>query len=150
MKLDEVLALQIKNGQYFSMMMESVKAKKGRTITKKSCVNARYGIDYSELQQVKEMDRSGFEKESWFIHTEHDSIVANKKDPEKLYIQVMNPKSSKIQYFENNKEITKQSLIEDGWFAPSELKEKEIPLTLTISLDNIKSINYKNAEVKGV
>ena len=59
-------------------------------------------------------------------------------------MQVMNPKSSEVQYFENGVEITKQSLIDDGWFAPSELVVKEAPLTLTLALDNVKAISYKN------
>lgn len=144
MTLNEVLGYKIKNGQFFSMVIESIKAKKGRTIKKSSVINARYGVDYSELHQVKEMDRSNFQKEAWFDHTDYDSIVVSKKDNGKYYIQVMNPKSSQIKYEENGKEITKQSLIDDGWFAPSELKEHDAPLTLTIALDNIKAIAYNN------
>ena len=143
MTLKEIIACGIKNGQFFSMRTETTKVKKGRTIIKKVLINARFGVDYSSLHQIQGREEIPT-KEAWFTHTEYDSIVASKKDVNKLYMQVMNPKSSEVQYFENGVEITKQSLIDDGWFAPSELVVKEAPLTLTLALDNVKAISYKN------
>lgn len=143
MTLKEILAYNIKNGQFFTMKTSTTKSKKGRTIIKEAIINARYGVDYSQLHQIQEREDTTV-KESWFNHTEYDSIICSKKDADKLYVQVMNPKSSEVKYFENGVEITKQSLIDDGWFAPSELVQKEAPLTLTIALDNVKAISYKN------
>lgn len=145
MELCNILNMGIKNGRFISLETETTKTYKGMTIVKKSKLSARYGVNYYNLKEVKQnykensTEKEGTIKLPWFEHTEFKSIVKNKKDPSKIYIQIVNPKVLKTRYYkENGQEVSQRELIESGW-----LKEEKKPLTLTISIENVKAIHYK-------
>lgn len=150
MTMNEILNLNIKNGRYVTLEIESSKTKgpknNKRTVVKKYKVNGRYGVHYYNLKVIKERpltvaEESG-RKSMWFKHLEPRSFVANRKDENLIYLQIVNPNVSQVTYWENGVEVSAEQLVKDGFLKES-VEEK--PLILTIKLDNIKKINYKKS-----
>ena len=80
-------------------------------------------------------------RQSWFEHTEYDSIVRSKKDASKLYLQIMNPDNFRVTYsLADGTPTTRDELIAMGAIKD---EPSEKPLTLVYALESIVSITYK-------
>lgn len=144
MTLQEILNKNITNGRFFAIEAETEKkGLKGIKFRKHTTLTAQFGCNYENLAAVKEMEERG-DKPSWFEHTEYDSIVRSKKNPDKLYLQIMNPNNFRTDYtMADGTPTTKAELIKLGAIK-DEAADK--PLTLVYALENIIAINYKEAE----
>lgn len=141
MTLEEVLAKGITNGRFFAIEAETEKkGLKGIRYRKHTTLTAQFGCNYENLAAVKEMEERG-SRPSWFEHTEHDSIVRSKKDPAKLYLQIMNPNNFRTEYYlTDGTPTTKAELVAMGAMKD---EPAEKPLTLVYALENIIGINYR-------
>lgn len=146
MTLKEISDKKIKNGRFISVKVETLIVKQNRYILKTYVVNGRYGVDYSNLKQNKDRmiskELSSKKGGTWFKHTDITSIVRSKNYPFRYYLQLMNPKYSRIRYFENGEEVSKKSLVEDKIIPKSALEENKRPTT-TILISGIKDIIYR-------
>lgn len=143
MTLQEILSKQITNGRFFAIEAETEKKRGGIVYRKHTYLTAQFGCNYENLAAVKEMGERESGRPSWFEHTEHDSIVRSKKDPEKLYLQIMNHANFRTEYFlADGTPTTKAELVAMGAMKD---EPSEKPLTLVYALENIIGINYKEA-----
>lgn len=141
MTLEQVLAKGIANGRFFAIEAETEKKRGGISYRKHTYLTAQFGCNYENLAAVKEMGERESSRPAWFEHTEHDSIVRSKKDPEKLYLQIMNPANFRTEYsLSDGTPTTKAELIAMGAIKD---EPSEKPLTLVYALESIKNINYK-------
>lgn len=141
MTLEQILAKDITNGHFFAIEAETEKkGLKGIKYRKHTTLTAQFGCNYENLAAVKEMEERG-SRPAWFEHTEYDSIVRSKKNPEKLYLQIMNPANFRTEYtLDDGTPTTKAELIAMGAMKD---EEHEKPLTLVYALENILNIRYK-------
>ncbi len=145
MTLTELLEKNITNGRIFAIeALTQKKGLKGIRFTKHTTLTAQWGCNYSNVAAAQEtIEANGGVKSNWFEHTEHDSIVRSKKDPTKLYLQVMNPANFRTGYvLADGTPVTKEELIAMGAIKEG---ETEKPVTLVYALENILSIRYKEA-----
>lgn len=143
MELQEILNKNIKNGRFFGIETETEKKRNGITYRKRTTLTAQYGVNYAHCASVKQnLNReSESRRPSWFIHTEHASIVKSKKDESKLYLQIMNPCNIKTAFFlADGTPTTKADLVAMGAIRENEKSEK--PVTLCYALENIIAITY--------
>lgn len=141
MTLEQVLAKGITNGRFFAIEAETEKKRGGIAYRKRTKLIAQFGCNYENLAAVKEMGERESTRPSWFEHTEHDSIVRSKKDPTKLYLQIMNPTNFRIEYYlADGTPTTREELIAMGAMKD---EPSEKPLTLVYALESIQNINYK-------
>ncbi len=145
MTLQELLAKDITNGRIFAIEARTEKkGLKGIRFTKHTILTAQWGVNYSHVATVKEtIEQNGGVKSNWFEHTEFDSIVRSKKNPEKLYLQIMNPNNFRNEYaLEDGTPVTKAELIAMGAIKET---DAEKPITLVYALESIIKVNYKEA-----
>lgn len=143
MKLEEILAKHITNGRFFAIEAETEKKRGGVTYRKRTKLIAQFGCNYENLAAVKEMGERESTRPSWFEHTQYKSIVRSKKDPAKLYLQIMNPSQFRTKYYlADGTPTTREELIAMGAMKD---EPSEKPLTLVYALESIKNINYKEA-----
>lgn len=141
MTLEQVLSKGITNGRFFAIEAETEKKRGGISYRKHTTLTAQFGCNYENLAAVKEMGERDSSRPSWFEHTEHDSIVRSKKDPAKLYLQIMNPANFRTEYFlTDGTPTTKEELVAMGAMKD---EPTEKPLTLVYALESIIGINYK-------
>lgn len=141
MTLEQVLAKGITNGRFFAIEAETEKKRGGISYRKHTTLTAQFGCNYENLAAVKEMGERDSSRPAWFEHTEHDSIVRSKKDPSKLYLQIMNPANFRTEYFlADGTPTTKAELVAMGAMKD---EPTEKPLTLVYALESIIGINYK-------
>lgn len=143
MNLETLLQKDITNGRIFAIEAKTEKkGLKGIRFVKHTTLTAQWGVNYANVKSVQEtIEANGGVKANWFEHTEHDSIVRSKSNPEKLYLQIMNPNNFRSEYtLLDGTPVTKQQLIEMGAIKE---EETEKPITLVYALENILSINYK-------
>lgn len=141
MTLQEILSKHITNGRFFAIEAETEKKRGGISYRKRTKLIAQFGCNYENLAAVKEMGERESTRPSWFEHTEHDSIVRSKKDPAKLYLQIMNPAQFRTEYYlQDGTPTTREELIAMGAIKD---EPSEKPLTLVYALENITKINYK-------
>lgn len=140
MTLEQILEKGITNGRFFAIEAETEKKRAGITYRKHTTLTAQFGCNYENLAAVKEMQERG-SRPAWFEHTKYDSIVRSKKDPAKLYLQIMNPDNFRTEYkLADGTPTTKAELIAMGAIKD---EETEKPLTLVYALENIVKITYK-------
>lgn len=145
MTLQELLAKDITNGRIFAIEARTEKkGLKGIRFTKHTTLTAQWGVNYSHVAAVKEIiEANGGVKLNWFEHTEFDSIVRSKKDPTKLYLQIMNPNNFRTKfYLMDGTPVTKAELIAVGAIKET---DAEKPITLVYALESIIKVNYKEA-----
>lgn len=143
MTLQELLAKDVTNGRIFAIEARTEKkGLKGIRFIKHTTLTAQWGVNYSHVAAVREtVEANGGAKPNWFEHTEFDSIVRSKKNPEKLYLQIMNPNNFHTEYYlTDGTSVTKADLIAMGAIKE---EETEKPVTLVYALENIVSITYK-------
>ncbi|MCI8499200.1 MAG: hypothetical protein HFE28_01115 [Clostridia bacterium] len=141
MKLEEILAKNITNGRFFAIEAETEKKRSGIVYRKRTKLIAQFGCNYENLAAVKEMGERESTRPSWFEHTQYKSIVRSKKDPTKLYLQIMNPAQFRTEYYlADGTPTTREELIAMGAMKD---EPSEKPLTLVYALESIKNINYK-------
>jgi hypothetical protein len=145
MTLNELLAKNITNGRFFAIEAQTEKkGLKGIRFIKHTTLTAQFGCNYANVAAAQEsIEANGGVKSNWFEHTEFDSIVRSKKNPEKLYLQIMNPDNFRTEYtLTDGTPTTKAELVAMG-----ALKEEETekPVTLVYALENIITIRYKEA-----
>lgn len=141
MTLEQILAKHITNGRFFAIEAETEKKRGGIVYRKRTKLIAQFGCNYENLAAVKEMGERESTRPAWFEHTEHDSIVRSKKDPTKLYLQIMNPSQFRTEYYlADGTQTTKAELVAMGAMKD---EPSEKPLTLVYALESIKNINYK-------
>lgn len=143
MTLNEVLNKNITNGRIFAIEARTEKkGLKGIKYTKHTTLTAQFGCDYANVKAAQDtIEANGGVKSNWFEHTEYDSIVRSKKNPEKLYLQIMNPNNFRTEYaLADGTPTTKAELIAMGAIKD---EEHEKPVTLVYALENIVKINYK-------
>lgn len=148
MTLQELLAKNVTNGRIFAIEARTEKkGLKGIRFIKHTTLTAQWGVNYSHVAAVKEtIEANGGAKPNWFEHTEYDSIVRSKKNPEKLYLQIMNPNNFRTDYtLMDGTPVTKAQLIAMGAIKAD---ETEKPVTLVYALESIVSITYKESKVK--
>lgn len=148
MTLNELLAKNVTNGRIFAIEARTEKkGLKGIRYIKHTTLTAQWGVNYSHVAAVKEtIEANGGVKPNWFEHTEYDSIVRSKKDPTKLYLQIMNPNNFRTQYYlTDGTPVTKAQLIAMGAIKET---EAEKPVTLVYALESIVSITYQSSRVK--
>ena len=129
----------------------NAKARKdGVSITKQTDAITRWGISYENLKSVKELkaQRSAEgnpvkETTPWFVHLkETPFIIQHVKDKAKTYVQlypIKNRHLIKTKYFINDKETTKQAILDAGWVNASEFNKSET-LIMNIPTANIRYI----------
>ena len=145
MTLTELLEKNITNGRIFAIeALTQKKGLRGIRFTKHTTLTAQWGCNYANVAAAQEtIEASGGVKSNWFEHTEHDSIVRSKRDPSKLYLQVMNPANFHTDYMlEDGTPVTKEELIAMGAIKEG---ETEKPVTLVYALESLISIRYKEA-----
>ena len=145
MKPQELLEKNITNGRIFAIeAMTEKKGLKGIRFIKHSTLTAQWGCNYANVAAVKDaVQANGGVKPNWFEHTEYDSIVRSKKNPEKLYLQIMNPSNFRTEYFlADGTPTTKEALIAMGAIKEGEADKL---VTLVYALENIMSVRYKEA-----
>lgn len=145
MTLKELLAKNVTNGRIFAIEARTEKkGLKGIRFIKHTTLTAQWGVNYSHVASVKEtIEANGGAKPNWFEHTEYDSIVRSKKNPEKLYLQIMNPRGFHTDYYlEDGTPVTKAELIAMGAIKET---DAEKPVTLVYALESIIKVNYKEA-----
>lgn len=145
MTLEELLAKDITNGRIFAIEARTEKkGLKGIRFIKHTALTAQWGVNYSHVAAVKEaVEANGGAKPNWFEHTEFDSIVRSKKNPDKLYLQIMNPNNFRTEYaLEDGTSVTKAELIAMGAIKET---DAEKPVTLVYALESIVRVNYKEA-----
>lgn len=145
MNLQELLDKNITNGRIFAIeALTQKKGLKGIRFTKHTTLTAQWGCNYANVAAAQEtIEANGGVKSNWFEHTEHDSIVRSKKDPSKLYLQVMNPANFHTEYaLEDGTPVTKEELIEMGAIKAG---ANEKPVTLVYALESIVSVRYREA-----
>lgn len=150
MTLQELLAKDITNGRIFAIEARTEKkGLKGIRFIKHTTLTAQWGVNYSHVATVKEtVEANGGAKPNWFEHTEFDSIVRSKKNPDKLYLQVMNPRGFHTEYaLEDGTPVTKADLIAMGAIKAG---EAEKPVTLVYALESIIAVTYKENRIKKV
>lgn len=148
MTLQEILAKNITNGRFFAIAATTEKKRKGITYRKHATLTAQFGCNYENLAAVQAMGEREHTRDAWFEHTEHDSIVRSKKDPSKLYLQIMNPDNFRVTYtLADGTPVTRQQLIDMGAIKD---EPSEKPLTLVYALESIVSITYKENGKKEV
>lgn len=149
MTLTEVLSKNITNGRFFAIEARTEKkGLKGIRFTKHSHLTAQFGCDYENLAAVKAMGEREHTRDAWFEHTEHDSIIRSKKDPTKLYLQIVNPSNFRVTYeLADGTPTTRDELIAIGAIKDA---PEEKPLTLVYALESIVSITYKENGKKEV
>lgn len=141
MTLQEILNKHITNGRFFAIEAETEKKHGGIVYRKRTKLIAQFGCNYENLAAVKEMGDRESSRPSWFEHTDHDSIVRSKKDPEKLYLQIMNPANFRTEYYlADGTPTTREELIAMGAMKDEPIEK---PLTLVYALENIIGIIYK-------
>ena len=141
MKLEEILSKNITNGRFFAIEAETEKKRGGIAYRKRTKLIAQFGCNYENLAAIKEMGERESKHITWFEHTEFKSIVRSKKDPTKLYLQIMNPANFRTEYYlADGTPTTKAELITMGAMKD---EPSEKPLTLVYALENILKINYK-------
>lgn len=146
MTLQELLAKDITNGRIFAIeALTEKKGRKGIRFMKHTTLTAQWGCNYANVAAAqKTIAANGGVKSNWFEHTEFDSIVRSKKDPAKLYLQVMNPSNFRTEYaLLDGTPVTKADLIAMGAIVET---DTEKPVTLVYALENIIKINYKEAK----
>lgn len=148
MTLQEILNKNITNGRFFAIEAVTEKKRGGITYRKHSTLTAQFGCDYENLAAVKAMGERDSSRQSWFEHTEYDSIVRSKKDASKLYLQIMNPDNFRVTYsLADGTPTTRDELIAMGAIKD---EPSEKPLTLVYALESIVSITYKENGKKEV
>lgn len=143
MTLQELLAKNVTNGRIFAIEARTEKkGLKGIRFTKHTTLTAQWGCNYANVAAAQEaIAANGGVKPTWFEHTEWDSIVRSKKDPTKLYLQVMNPSNFRTEYaLADGTPVTKAELIAMGAIKS---EDSEKPITLVYALESIISITYK-------
>lgn len=141
MTLEQILAKGITNGRFFAIEAETEKRRGGIAYRKRTTLTAQFGCNYENLAAVKAMGERDSSRPAWFEHTEHDSIVRSKKDPSKLYLQIMNPANFRTEYYlADGTPTTKAELVAMGAMKD---EPTEKPLTLIYALESIIGINYK-------
>ncbi len=146
MTLQELLAKNVTNGRIFAIeAVTEKKGLKGIRYIKHTTLTAQWGVNYSHVAAVREtVEANGGAKPNWFEHTEYDSIVRSKKNPEKLYLQIMNPRGFHTDYYlMDGTPVTKADLIAMGAIKET---EAEKPVTLVYALESIVSITYKESK----
>ncbi len=143
MTLNEILSKDITNGRFFSIEAETGKKRKGIEYKKRTTMTAQFGVNYANVAKIQDkLDEQGGVRSNWFEHTEYASIVRNKKDATKLYLQIMNPRNIKTAFFlADGTPTTKAELIRLG--AIKEDDDREDIVTLCYALENIIDIKYK-------
>ena len=146
MTLQELLSKDIQNGRIFSIEARSEKkGLKGIRYIKHTRLTAQWGCNYANVAAAQASIRAnGGVRSNWFEHTEHDSIVRSKRNPEKLYLQIMNPNNFYSEYtVTDGTPVTKAQLISMGAIKD---EETDKPVTLVYALENILSIHYKEIQ----
>ena len=148
MTLSEILSKNITNGRFFAIEAETEKKRGGIAYRKHSRLTAQFGCNYENMAAVKEMGERDSSRPSWFEHTEYDSIVRSKKDPSKLYLQIMNPDNFRVTYtLADGTPTTRAQLIAMGAIKD---EPSETPLTLVYALESLISITYKENDKQEV
>ena len=144
MKLEELLAKNLKaNDKVRVTMISEKKGLKGIKFTKSSTLDAQFGVNYEDIEGVKEKLQERLEqgierRPSWFENTDYVAVVQNKKDPSKKYIKLANPSAGSATYkLEDGTDVTKQDLIKMGAIKE---KDSEGSNFLLCSLDNLVNI----------
>ncbi|MCL2797181.1 MAG: hypothetical protein FWD58_03910 [Firmicutes bacterium] len=150
MTLTAILEKDITNGRIFALECKTEKkGLKGIRYTKHTTLTAQWGCNYANVAAVQDdiAERGGVQP-NWFEHTEYDSIVRHKKDPTKLYLQIMNPNNFRSEYaLADGTPTTKAELIAMGALKD---EETEKPVTLVYALESIISIRYKETDNKEI
>ena len=144
MKLEELLAKNLKASDKVRVtMISEKKGLKGIKFIKSSTLDAQFGVNYEDIEGVKEKLQERLEqgierRPSWFENTDYVGVVQNKKDPSKKYIKLANPSAGSATYkLEDGTNVTKQDLIKMGAIKE---KDSEGSNFLLCSLDNLVNI----------
>ena len=148
MRLDELLAKNIKASDKVRVTIVSEKkGLKGIKFTKSSIFDAQFGVNYEDIDGVKEKLQERLEhgierRPSWFENTDYVGVVQNKKDPSKKYVKLANPSAGSATYkLEDGTNVTKQDLVKMGAIKE---KDSEGSNFLLCSLDNLINIEVIN------
>lgn len=128
--------------------------KQGIVVEKYSEATVRLGINYNNIKKVQlkkaEQAESGVETKSaiiWFKHSQDvPCLIEHLKDENKKYLQIFTgPKTkTKVQYFINGQEVTKQEVEDSGYALASKLQgSKEEIVTFNIPVENLRFIKGK-------
>jgi hypothetical protein len=156
MKLQDVIQKveNQKKGSFMAIQWQTevgnARAKKdGVTIIKKTQTVVRCRVNYKNTQRYleskSESEPSETTRAPWNKELDSDRkwIRQNLKDSSKLYLSVIPVKSkivTKTNYYVNNVQVTKQELLDAQWVAPSSVDSKDLPVVMTVGLDNIIKI----------
>lgn len=119
--------------------------KAGNVIIKQTETTGRIGIHYQNIASVKarkeQQEPSEKTYKVWFKHVEgHPEIVEHLQDASKRYLQIFAVKPfsySKVKYFLNGVEISKQDLEATGLCTKSDLAPSSGSELFNIPLDNL-------------
>lgn len=122
--------------------------KAGVSIVKHTEKTVRLGIEYQNMQVVKDREAARTEPKrevTPWCHWEVEDVLAkhNTKDAYYLAFSYVNGTghNTKSQYYLNGKVIPVEELKESGFIVPSYFKEgKESPVTQRVNIDNIIQI----------
>lgn len=125
--------------------------KAGIKVTKVTITTARWGVKYDNLQKVKlakeEAKLFGSETKReytpWYKHSADASYILEKlSDVSQTYLQLFTVKknNTKVKYYINGVEKTKQEVIDSGYVNNSEFNKSQECLVFTIPTQNINFI----------
>ena len=121
--------------------IESAKAKKlGLTIIKQSYGVVRTNISYRNIAKIKsDITATESKKPVWFEHYSR-SIIQNKNDTDKKYIQLFPVSKNKIKsvYLIDGEVADPNTLYELGYITKSNLEHNDI-ITVAVALENLTS-----------
>ena len=139
-----------KKGTYISLKyttsIESTKAgKQNISVTKELSMVVRWGITYGNIKGVNISVDSNYTP--WYKHNSiNPYILEHLKDNEKKYLQVFSSRNHKnhckVKYFINDKEVSREDVINSGYVNNSEFninKDKEL-LVMSLPISKIISI----------
>lgn len=120
--------------------------KEGVVITKHTEKVVRIGVKRNNIAAVKAAEEARTtpkqERTPW-CHWEIENVITKHNNKEDRYLTIANVNHghhTKVRWFINGKEVTKQEVIDSGYVIPSYFKEVETPATQQINIENIISL----------
>ena len=130
--------------------IESAKAKKqGVVVIKRVDTVTRWGIKYDHIKKVKELKAQQEQEEKkeykpWYKHLEKNPcFIQHLADENRVYLQLFTTNKSnttKVKYYINGVEKSKQEVIESGYVNGSEWAPKSEHVIMNIPTENIRHI----------